>query len=212
MRENALEPYTALPLVIFLFIFGFKLINQLPLISRWTCWTVFRTFRLWRPPSHHIYDLYESCGGRGSYSFSASWSVGSTSGRKSSLLVQCGITRNLWFKVSLIIYCWVLWKIFCCLLFVGLFVILHFLYFLVYLLLGSSESLPRPFIFCSVCGFIFSSLFCLSTYVFIYLFESFGVSLDLWSVLLDFRCLFVWFLCWIDWFLLLFSLTFFFLF
>ena len=114
-------------LVIFLFIFGFKLINQLPLISRWTCWTVFRTFRLWRPPSHHIYDLYESCGGRGSYSFSASWSVGSTSGRKSSLLVQCGITRNLWFKVSLIIYYWIPRKVFCGLLFVGLFVVLYFL-------------------------------------------------------------------------------------
>ena len=106
MRQNALEPYTAylatVRLVIFLIIIGIKLINQLPSNSRWTCWTVVRTFRLWRPQSHHIYDLYESCGGRGSYSFSASWSVGSASGRKSSLLVQCGVTRNLWFKVSLI--------------------------------------------------------------------------------------------------------------
>ena len=80
----------------------FLLIFVIELISRWTCWSVIRTFSLWRPQSHHIYDLYESCGGRGSYSFSASWSVGSASGRKSSLLVQCGITRNLWFKVSLI--------------------------------------------------------------------------------------------------------------
>ena len=80
----------------------FLLIFVIELISRWTCWSVIRTFSLWRPQSHHIYDLYESCGGRGSYSFSASWSVGSASGRKSSLLVQCGVTRNLWFKVSLI--------------------------------------------------------------------------------------------------------------
>ena len=94
-------------------LFIFLLIFVIELISRWTCWTVIRTFRLWRPQSHHIYDLYESCGGRGSYSFSASWSVGSTSGRKSSLLVQCGVTRNLWFKVSLIIYYCVLQKVFC---------------------------------------------------------------------------------------------------
>ena len=103
------------------------LIFVIELISRWTCWTVIRTFRLWRPQSHHIYDLYESCGGRGSHCVSSSWSVGSTSGRKSSLLVQCGVTRNLWFKVSLIIYYCVLQKVFCGLLFVGLFVVLYFL-------------------------------------------------------------------------------------
>ena len=107
----------------------FLLIFVIELISRWTCWSVIRTFSLWRPQSHHIYDLYESCGGRGSYSFSASWSVGSASGRKSSLLVQCGVTRNLWFKVSLIIYYCVLQKVFCGLLFLSIFVVLYFFIF-----------------------------------------------------------------------------------